>query len=147
MSKSTTDRKSCHFTARAALVVIGQKVQQLDIFKPIEERGKIRQEMIYHTPAQKLLDSLISILAGGRGLVEANNRVQLNAELIPSQVLGSPVGALYQHLDADTWSGIDYYYWLEAVDVYSHTALYGPVSASLAPGGPGYRIFLPLMAK
>lgn len=81
MSKSTTDRESCHFTARAALVVIGQKVRLLGIFKPIEERVKIRQKVIHHTPTQKLLDGLINILAGGHGLVEVNKRVRSDRAL------------------------------------------------------------------
>jgi hypothetical protein len=76
MSKSTTDRAGCHFTSRAGLVVIGHKILMLGIFKLIEERVKIRQKVIHHTPAQKLLDCLISILAGGRGLVEVNKRVR-----------------------------------------------------------------------
>jgi hypothetical protein len=81
MSKSTTDRESCHFTARAALVVVGQKMRLLGIFKPIRERVKIRQKVIHHTPIQKLLDGLISILAGGHGLVEVNKRVRSDRAL------------------------------------------------------------------
>jgi hypothetical protein len=74
-------------------------------------------------------------------------RVRLNSELIPSQVPGSPLGAIYERLDGDVRAGIGYYYWLEAVDVYGHTMLYGPVSASLAPGSYGNRVFLPLIGK
>lgn len=81
MSKSTTDQKRCHFTARATLVVIGQKMRLLGIFNPIKERVKIRQKVIHHTPAQKLLDGLINILAGGRGLVEVNKRVRSDCAL------------------------------------------------------------------
>lgn len=76
MSQSTTDRARCHFTSRTGLVVIGQKIRMLGIFKPIEERVKIKQKVIRHTPIQKLLDGLINILAGGRGLVEVNKRVR-----------------------------------------------------------------------
>lgn len=81
MSKSTTDRKRCHFTARATLVVIGQKMRLLGIFNPIKERVKIGQKVIHHTPTQKLLDGLINILAGGRGLVEVNKRVRSDCAL------------------------------------------------------------------
>lgn len=76
MSESTTDRNRCHFTSRAALVVIGQKMRLLGIFNPIEERVKIKQKVIRHTPTQKLLDCLINALTGGRGLVEVNKRVR-----------------------------------------------------------------------
>jgi hypothetical protein len=81
MSKSTTGRKRSHFTARATLVVIGQKIRLLGLFKPIKERVKIQQKVIHHTPPQKLLDGLISILAGGRGLVEVNKRVRSDLAL------------------------------------------------------------------
>ena len=81
MSKSTTDRKRCHFTARATLVAIGQKMRLLGIFKPIKARVKIAQKVIHYTPAQKLLDGLINVLAGGRGLVEVNKRVRADRAL------------------------------------------------------------------
>jgi hypothetical protein len=55
MNKSTTDRNRCRFTSRAALVVIGQKMRLLGIFDPIEERVKIRQKVIRHTPAQEFI--------------------------------------------------------------------------------------------
>lgn len=81
MSKSTTDRKRCHFTARATLVAIGQKMRLLGIFRPIKARVKIAQKVIHYTPAQKLLDGLINVLAGGRGLVEVNKRVRADRAL------------------------------------------------------------------
>jgi hypothetical protein len=84
MSKSTTDRNKCHFTSRAALVVIGQKMRLLGIFNPIEERVKIRQKVIRHTLAQKLLDCLINVLAGGRGLVEVDKRVPADCAVQPA---------------------------------------------------------------
>jgi hypothetical protein len=56
-------------------------MQLLGIFKPIKERDKIRQKVLHHTPTEKLLDGLINILAGGRGLVEVNKRVRSDGAL------------------------------------------------------------------
>jgi hypothetical protein len=56
---------------------------------------------------------------------------QLNDDLIPSQVPpGSPIGALYEFADGTVGAGVTYYYWLEAVDIYGATELFGPVSAT-----------------
>ena len=76
MEKSTTNREKRHFTPRATLVGIGLRVQQLGIFRPIAERVQIAQKVVKYTPTQKLLDGLITILAGAHGLVEANKRVR-----------------------------------------------------------------------
>jgi hypothetical protein len=53
-------------------------------------------------------------------------RVRLNAALIPTQVPGSPDGAVYTWLDEEAWPGRPYCYWLEDVDVYSLATLHGP---------------------
>jgi hypothetical protein len=59
-------------------------------------------------------------------------RVKLNEELIPSLVApGSPVGAAYEYTDAAVKAGKTYYYWLEDVDIFGKTGLYGPVDAKL----------------
>jgi len=76
MKKLTTNQEKRHFTPRATLVAIGLKVQQLGIFQPIAAQVQIAQKVVKYTPAQKLLDALIAILAGAHGLVEANKRVR-----------------------------------------------------------------------
>ncbi len=81
MSKSTTNREKRHFTPRATLAATGLKVRQLGIFRPIAEKVKIAQKVVRYTPAQKLLDGLITILAGAHGLVEANKRVRPDRSL------------------------------------------------------------------
>jgi hypothetical protein len=99
MSKSTIDRNSCHFTSRAGLVALGHKVRMLGIFKSIEERVKIRQKVINHTPGQKMLDCLINALAGGRGLVEINKRVR--SDLAVQRAFGRD-GCAEQSVISDT---------------------------------------------
>jgi hypothetical protein len=73
---------------------------------------------------------------------EAGSRVQLNAGLIPSQALGSPLGAVYQFRDETALPGTTYYYWLEDVDIYGQSTYHGPVTAAfklynrVLPGEP-----------
>lgn len=81
MSKSTTNRKKRHFTARATLVSIGMKVQQLGIFDPIAQRVHIHQKKVFYEPTEKLQDAWVTILAGSKGLVEANKRVRPDRSL------------------------------------------------------------------
>ena len=58
------------------------------------------------------------------------NRKKLNAELIPSLAYpGSPTGAMYSYKDRTAKPGITYYFWLEEVDIYGRTTLYGPDKA------------------
>ncbi|MGB9300185.1 MAG: hypothetical protein WCD51_06280, partial [Anaerolineae bacterium] len=57
---------------------------------------------------------------------------KINAELIPTQVPpGSPFGAVYNYEDATVEPGQVYYYWLEVVDIYGESELYGPVEAQV----------------
>jgi hypothetical protein len=53
---------------------------------------------------------------------------QLNEALIPSKVPpGSPFGAVYDWFDGHgLFPGQAYFYWLEAVDIYGGTKLFGP---------------------
>ncbi len=76
MSNCTPKRTKGHFTARATLVAVGQRLRQLRLFQPIVERVQIQQKVVHDTPTQKLLDALIAILAGSHGLVEVNKRVR-----------------------------------------------------------------------
>jgi hypothetical protein len=76
MNKSTTKQKRQHFTPRATLVALGLKVRQLGILRSMEERVQIAQKVIKYRPIDKLVDALITILAGAHGLVEANKRVR-----------------------------------------------------------------------
>ena len=64
ISKSTTKQKRSHFTPHATLIGIGLRVQHLELFRPIEERVQIAQKVVKYTPTEKLLDALITILAG-----------------------------------------------------------------------------------
>jgi hypothetical protein len=57
------------------LAGIGMKLQQLQLFAPLEEKVKIAQKSVKYTPAQKLYDGFISLLCGAQGMVEINKRL------------------------------------------------------------------------
>jgi len=61
---------------RASLAVIGQRFQQMGLWKIVEGSVQIKQKVLLHTPLDKLKDCLINMLAGGTGLVETNLRVR-----------------------------------------------------------------------
>jgi hypothetical protein len=58
---------------------------------------------------------------------------QLNESLIPTQVPGSPVGAIYTFEDSNVQTGVTYFYRLEDVDVHGQSTFHGPVDATLKP--------------
>ena len=73
--------KSTRYTARASLAAVGKRIQKLGIWKQVSKQVQIKQKTLKHTPADKLLDALISILSGGRGLVEINTLVRPDVAL------------------------------------------------------------------
>lgn len=79
MNKSITSTN--HFSPAASLAAIGVKMQQLDLFGPIRTQVQIPQKTVKHTPADKLYDALISLLAGAHGLVEINTRLRADLAL------------------------------------------------------------------
>ena len=63
-------------SARASLAAVGLYMRQQGLWQMIEQQVQIKQKVIDHTPAEKMLDAFINILAGGHGLVEVNFRVR-----------------------------------------------------------------------
>ncbi len=65
--------KYSRFSARASLVIIGVRMQEMRIWETIEKQ----QKTLKHEPLDKLKDAFINIMAGGQGLVEIiNTRVK-----------------------------------------------------------------------
>jgi subtilisin family serine protease len=58
-------------------------------------------------------------------------QTRLTADLIPSAMPGSPMGASYQFVDDTASAGQTYTYWLEAIDLEGQSTFYGPVSATV----------------
>jgi len=66
------------FSGHASLAAVGMWMKENQIWNTIEERVKIQQKVIRHTPTDKLKDLLINILAGGHGIADVNNRVRVD---------------------------------------------------------------------
>ncbi len=74
-------------------------------------------------------------------------QAQLNADLIPGQMPGSPSGAAYEHMDETVQPGATYWYWLEGVDAQGAPTRHGPVSATVPLVEVSHSIYLPLVHK
>ena len=77
--KQVTTQK--HYSPRAVLVAMGAKIRALNLLQPIEDLVKIRQKTVKYSPVQKLMDGLITILAGAHGLSEINTRLRSDPAL------------------------------------------------------------------
>src|SRR6266567_5983647 len=80
MNESIT-HTTTHFSPTASLAAIGVQLSQLNLFGPIRTQVQIRQKTVKHTPADKLYDAFISLLAGAHGLVEINTRLRTDPGL------------------------------------------------------------------
>ncbi|KKN21383.1 hypothetical protein LCGC14_0926000 [marine sediment metagenome] len=81
MTHCITDVEREQYTPRVTLLGLGLKFEALNIFGPVEKLVEIGQKVIFDSPTDKLKDALITILAGGKGLVEANKRVRTDPAL------------------------------------------------------------------
>lgn len=75
MNNNNASVEDCHFTPRATLIALGVRIERLGILKTIGQYVNIKQKVILDSPLDKITDALITILAGGQGLYEANKRV------------------------------------------------------------------------
>jgi len=66
------------FSGHASLASVGMWMNENQIWEVIEERVKIKQKVVKHTPTDKMKDLLINILAGGHGIADVNNRVRVD---------------------------------------------------------------------
>ena len=66
------DHPKRYFSPRAFLAGIGQKLRQLHLFQPIEQKVDIQQKSVRYSPIEKLYDALIGLLCGAEGIVEIN---------------------------------------------------------------------------
>jgi hypothetical protein len=79
MKKSTII--SVHSSPCASLAAIGAQLQSMDLFGPIRQTVQIAQKTVKYTPADKLYDAFITILAGAHGLGEVNTRLRADLAL------------------------------------------------------------------
>lgn len=87
------------FSARASLVGLGLRFQQLAIWPVVQEQVRIKQKVRQYTPLEKVLDCFINILAGGVGVVEVNTRVRPDRAL---QLAFGRTGCAEQSTISDT---------------------------------------------
>ena len=64
-----------------------------------------------------------------RSTNEAGSYAKLNDSLIPSQAMGSVIGAHYYYTDSDVSNGATYYYKLESVATDGSSEVHGPILA------------------
>ena len=70
-----------YYSNHATLAAIGRQMKQLKVFEPITKKVKIGQKMVKYSPAEKLMDGFITLLAGGQGMVEVNRRLKADPGL------------------------------------------------------------------
>jgi hypothetical protein len=66
-------------------------------------------------------------------------KVQINDELIPSQVSPAGGGAVYEYVDTKLKNNTAYYYWLQDVDIYGNVGWSDPVEATTTKPGRNAR--------
>ena len=76
MKRTQFKHSERHFSPRASLAAVGLKINSVKLLDPLKQMVIILQKSIRHTPAQKLTDAFIAILAGAHGLSEINTRVR-----------------------------------------------------------------------
>jgi hypothetical protein len=65
-----------YYSPRASLALVAQRFKAMNIWTLVQQSVVIEQKTVKYDPISKLLDSLILIMAGGRGVVEINTRVR-----------------------------------------------------------------------
>src|SRR5881275_1180531 len=70
-----------HFSPRASLAALGLRLRLLGLLEAITTHVHVPQKTIRHTPAEKLYDAFVAILAGARGLSEINNKLRADPTL------------------------------------------------------------------
>ena len=69
------------FSPRASLAAIGLRLGELELLDLFAQKVKIPQKKVKFTPAEKLYDAFVTILAGARGLNESATRLRSDEAL------------------------------------------------------------------
>ncbi len=81
MEQSTASPSDSRATPRASLAVLGVHLRALDLFGPIRDRVHVPQKTVHYTPAEKLYDCFIGILAGAKGIADINRVLRADPAL------------------------------------------------------------------
>src|SRR5438046_836024 len=76
MQKQSSTRERDAFTPHASLAALGAKIRELKLFDTIEQHVTIAQKTVKDSPAQKLSDAFVAILAGAHGICEIETRLR-----------------------------------------------------------------------
>ena len=78
LTKRTVIMKDCiKYSARASLALVGNSIKQMGIWNTVSNYVHINQKTVIHTPVEKLQDAFINIMAGGHGISEVNQKVNV----------------------------------------------------------------------
>jgi hypothetical protein len=77
MSQSTTR----HFSSVVPLAAVGAYVRSVHLLDPIHHHVHIPQKTVRYRPSEKLVDALVTILAGAHALCEVNDRLRSDTAL------------------------------------------------------------------
>lgn len=127
MSESSTATTARRFSPRASLAAVGLRLRSLDLFGPVRDTVMVAQKTVKHTPAQKLYDAFIAMLAGAHGLVEITTRLRSDSAL---QAAFGRAGCAEQSVVQET---------LDACTVENVAQLGQAVDAIYRQHGQGYR--------
>ena len=70
-----------HFSPRASLAALGLRLRRLGLFEALAAHVHVPQKTVRHTPAEKLYDAFVAILAGAHGLSEINTKLRADSTL------------------------------------------------------------------
>ncbi|MET0622933.1 MAG: hypothetical protein ABW250_08135 [Pyrinomonadaceae bacterium] len=70
-----------HFSPRASLAALGLCLRRLGLLEAIAAHVHVPQKTVRHTPAEKLYDAFVAILAGAHGLSEINTKLRADPAL------------------------------------------------------------------
>jgi hypothetical protein len=70
-----------HFSPRASLAALGLRLRRLGLLNAVAAHVHVPQKTVRHTPAEKLYDAFVAILAGAHGLSEINTRLRADSTL------------------------------------------------------------------
>jgi hypothetical protein len=81
MTESTPSSSLRRGTPHGSLAALGVKLGQIDLWAPIRESVRIAQKRVKYTPADKLYDVFVACLAGGKGIVESEEKLRADPGL------------------------------------------------------------------
>ena len=101
MAKRSRNRKGRKWfdSAHASLCLLGSYLLLIGLFKPLEDKVKLKQKVLKYTPIQKLEMLFVSLLAGAKAVYQTGTTLRVDRAL---QVAFGLPGCADQSVIADT---------------------------------------------